>query len=40
MRQHSPTLSHGRTFGRGDVLTEDRTLVAPYAQEALVRFQS
>jgi acyl-CoA thioesterase II len=40
LRQHSPTLAHGRTFGRGDVLTEDGTLVASYAQEALVRFRS
>jgi acyl-CoA thioesterase-2 len=40
LRQHSPTLAHGRTFGRGDVLTEDGTLVASYAQEALVRFRN
>ncbi len=38
LRQHSPVLSHGRSFGRGDVLTEDGALVASYAQEALVRF--
>jgi acyl-CoA thioesterase-2 len=31
-------LAHGRSFGRGDVLTEDGVLVASYAQEALVRF--
>jgi acyl-CoA thioesterase II len=31
---------HGRSFGRGDVLTEDGTLVASYAQEALLRFAS
>ncbi len=39
LRQHSPVLAHGRCFGRGDVLTEDGTLVASYAQEALLRFQ-
>lgn len=39
LRQHSPVLAHGRCFGRGDVLTEDGTLVASYAQEALVRFR-
>lgn len=38
LRQHSPILAHGRCFGRGDVLTEDGTLVASYAQEALLRF--
>ncbi|MER6082687.1 acyl-CoA thioesterase domain-containing protein [Streptomyces sp. NPDC001833] len=38
LRQHSPLLAHGRCFGRGDVLTEDGTLVASYAQEALLRF--
>ncbi|WP_406444570.1 thioesterase family protein [Streptomyces sp. NBC_00631] len=40
LRQHSPVLAHGRCFGRGDVLTEDGTLVASYAQEALLRFTS
>ena len=39
LRQHSPTLAHGRCFGRGDVLTEDGSLVASYAQEALLRFR-
>jgi acyl-CoA thioesterase II len=39
LRQHSPVLSHGRCFGRGDVLNEAGTLVASYAQEALVRFR-
>ena len=39
LRQHSPVLAHGRCFGRGDVLTEDGTLVASYAQEALLRFR-
>ncbi len=38
LRQHSPLLSHGRSFGRGDVLTRDGVLVASYGQEALVRF--
>jgi acyl-CoA thioesterase-2 len=38
LRQHSPLLAHGRCFGRGDVLTEDGTLVASYGQEALLRF--
>lgn len=37
LRQHSPILAHGRSFGRGDVLTTDGTLVASYAQEALLR---
>ena len=40
LRQHSPLLVHGRSLGRGDVLTEDGTLVASYAQEALLRFAS
>ncbi|GAA2737398.1 acyl-CoA thioesterase [Actinocorallia aurantiaca] len=40
LRQHSPILAHGRSFGRGDVLTATGTLVASYAQEALLRFQS
>ena len=38
LRQHSPALAHGRAFGRGDILTETGTLVASYAQEALLRF--
>jgi acyl-CoA thioesterase len=38
LRQHSPLLAHGRCFGRGDVLTEDGTLIASYGQEALLRF--
>lgn len=40
LRQHSPLLAHGRCFGRGDVLTEDGTLVASFAQEALLRFRA
>lgn len=38
LRQHSPLVAHGRSFGRGDVLAEDGSLVASYAQEALLRF--
>jgi acyl-CoA thioesterase len=38
LRQHSPLLARGRCFGRGDVLTEDGSLVASYAQEAMLRF--
>lgn len=37
LRQHCPLLAHGRTFGRGDILTHDGVLVASYAQEALLR---
>jgi acyl-CoA thioesterase II len=37
LRQHSPILAHGRSFGRGDLLTGSGTLVASYAQEALLR---
>jgi acyl-CoA thioesterase II len=40
LRQHSPLLAHGRSFGRGDVVAENGALVASYAQEALVRFVS
>lgn len=39
LRQHSPLFAHARTFGRGDVLTEDGSLVASYTQEALLRFK-
>lgn len=39
LRQHSPVLAHGRCFGRGDVLTSGGSLVASYAQEALLRFR-
>ncbi|MFI1213531.1 acyl-CoA thioesterase [Streptomyces sp. NPDC020802] len=38
LRQHSPLAAHGRCFGRGDVLTEAGSLLASYAQEALLRF--
>jgi len=37
VRQHSPLIAHGRCFGRGDVLDEKGTLVASFAQEALLR---
>jgi acyl-CoA thioesterase-2 len=37
LRQHSPLVAHGRSFGRGDILTHDGLLVASYAQEALLR---
>jgi acyl-CoA thioesterase-2 len=40
LRQRSPLMAHGRCFGSGDVLTEGRSLVASYAQEALLRFPS
>jgi len=40
LRQHSPLLAHGRSFGRGDMPAEDATLIASYAQEALLRFAS
>lgn len=39
LRQQSPILAHGRCFGRGDVLDEHGTLLASYAQEALLRFR-
>jgi acyl-CoA thioesterase II len=39
LRQQSPIMAHGRSFGRGDILTADGTLVASYAQEAMVRFR-
>ena len=39
LRQQSPVLAHGRSFGRGDILTADGTLVASFAQEAMVRFR-
>jgi acyl-CoA thioesterase-2 len=39
LRQHAPILAHGRCFGRGDLLTESGSLVASYAQEAMLRFR-
>lgn len=38
LRQQSPLAANGRCFGRGDILTEDGSLVASFAQEALLRF--
>ena len=35
--QHSPILSGGRAFGRGDVWTHDGRLVASFAQESMIR---
>ncbi|MDX3745488.1 acyl-CoA thioesterase [Streptomyces sp. AK08-02] len=40
LRQHAPLLAHGRCYGRGDVLTAEGSLVASYAQEALLRFKN
>jgi acyl-CoA thioesterase-2 len=40
LRQHSPLLAHGRSFGRGDILTCDGVLVGSYGQEALLRIAS
>lgn len=40
LRQHSPLLAKGRSFGRGDILTSGGVLVASYAQEALLRIPS
>jgi acyl-CoA thioesterase-2 len=40
LRQQSPILAHGRCFGRGDILGESGTLLASYAQEALLRLRS
>ena len=40
LRQEAPVAAHGRSFGRGDVLTRDGTLLASYAQEALLRLAS
>ena len=40
LRQHSPLLARGRSFGRGDILTERGALVASYGQEALLRMAS
>ncbi|WP_369031658.1 acyl-CoA thioesterase [Streptomyces adonidis] len=40
LRQHSPLVAHGRCYGHGDVLTQEGSLVASYAQEALLRFKN
>lgn len=37
LRQHSPVLTAGRCFGRGDLLDADGRLLASFAQEAMVR---
>ena len=37
VHQTSPVAARGRTFGRGDVFTADGSLVASFAQEAMVR---
>ncbi|MBF6341464.1 thioesterase family protein [Nocardia abscessus] len=39
LRHHSPLVAHGRCFGKGDILTQDGTLVASFAQEGLLRFR-
>lgn len=39
LRHNGPVMAHGRAYGRGDVLTADGTLVASFAQEALLRFR-
>jgi len=39
MRHDGPIMAHGRCFGRGDVFTADGSLVASFAQEALLRFR-
>jgi acyl-CoA thioesterase-2 len=38
VNQESPVIGGGRAFGRGDIFSQDGTLVASFAQEALVRF--
>lgn len=35
--QHSPLLTGGRAFGRGDIWTQDGRLVASFAQESMIR---
>ncbi len=40
LRQDSPIISGGRCFGRGDIITENGSLVASFAQEAVVRMPS
>ncbi|WP_280185221.1 MULTISPECIES: acyl-CoA thioesterase [Nocardia] len=39
LRHHSPLVAHGRCFGKGDILMQDGTLVASFAQEGLLRFR-
>ncbi|MEW1642823.1 acyl-CoA thioesterase domain-containing protein [Streptomyces sp. NPDC091219] len=40
LRHRSALLAHGRCYGRGDVLTRRGSLVASFAQEALLRFRT
>ena len=40
LRHQSPLIAHGRCYGRGDVLTAQGSLVASFAQEALLRFRT
>ncbi|MFW0793911.1 acyl-CoA thioesterase domain-containing protein [Gordonia sp. CPCC 205515] len=40
IRQDSPILAGGRCYGRGDVITQSGSLVASFAQEAVVRMPS
>lgn len=39
LRHAGLVMAHGRAYGRGDVLATDGTLVASFAQEALLRFR-
>ncbi|MFI5720386.1 acyl-CoA thioesterase [Nocardia sp. NPDC051750] len=39
LRHEGLVMAHGRAYGRGDVLAADGTLVASFAQEALLRFR-
>ena len=39
LRHEGLVMAYGRAYGRGDVLTADGTLVASFAQEALLRFR-
>ncbi|MGK2318581.1 acyl-CoA thioesterase [Gordonia rhizosphera] len=40
LRQDSPIIAGGRCYGRGDLITGNGSLVASFAQEAVVRFPS
>ncbi|AZG45796.1 acyl-CoA thioesterase [Gordonia insulae] len=40
IRQDSPIIASGRCYGRGDIITESGSLVASFAQEAVVRMPS
>ncbi len=37
LAQHSPVVSRGRAFGRGEVFTADGECVASFAQESMIR---